>query len=261
MPKVAVVKDPNPLKATLKALELVEDEIYLDEKPVLVKPNYVVAKHPSTGMTTDAGVIEGVVRFLVERGKEVLIGEGSGWADTFEAFKLAGVDKVAEKYGARLIDLNKDEFVEVSPPNPLALRSVRVAKTALKCEIVSVPKLKAHRQTKVTLGLKNLMGALASKGSFHDGRLHENIADLASLLKPKLTVIDGIIAGEGHETRGVPRRMDVVIAGADVVAVDSVGAALMGVNPLEVEHIVLAARKGLGTCKIEEIEIVGDEVI
>lgn len=93
-----------------------------------------------------------------------------------------------------------------NPPNPLTLRKVKVAKTALQRAIVSVPKLKVHRLATVTLGLKNVMGALKSKGSMHNGRLHENIADLASLLRPSLTVIDGIVAGESTRRAGGPSR-------------------------------------------------------
>jgi uncharacterized protein (DUF362 family) len=142
----------------------------------------------------------------------------------------------------------------------LALKKVKVAKTALESVLISVPKLKIHRLATVTLGIKNMMGALASKGSMHNGRLNENIADLASLLRPSLTVIDGIIAGEGHETSGNPVKMDLVIAGTDPVAVDAVGAAVMGIQPTEVEHLVLAERKGLGTCRLENIEVIGEPV-
>ena len=160
----------------------------------------------------------------------------------------------------KLVDLNKDVFVEVYPPNPLALKKVRVAKTALESVIISVPKLKVHRLATVTLGIKNMMGALASKGSMHNGRLNENIADLASVLKPSLTVIDGVIAGEGHETSGNPVKMDVVIAGTDPVAVDAVGASVMDIQPAEVKHLVLAERKGLGTCRLENIEVIGEPI-
>jgi uncharacterized protein (DUF362 family) len=90
--------------------------------------------------------------------------------------------------------------------------------------------------------------------------LSENIADLASVLTPSLSVIDGIIAGEGHETSGNPVEMNLVIAGADPVAVDSVGAAVMGMKPTDVKHLVLAAEKGLGTCRLEEITVVGQSI-
>jgi len=260
--RVAVIKGLDPIETTVKALNVVKsdlDAVLSSEKPILIKPNYITAQHPSTGVTTDARVVEGVVKFLKEQGKDnIVVGEGSGWADTFEAFKVAGIDKISEKWKVKLIDLNKDVFVEVYPPNPLALTRVKVAKTALESVIISVPKLKLHRLATVTLGIKNMMGALASKGSMHNGRLHANIADLASILKPSLTVIDGIIAGEGHETSGNPVEMDIVIAGTDPVAVDAVGAAVMGISPTEVKHLVLAEKKGLGTCRLENIEVIGE---
>ncbi|MEM2028982.1 MAG: DUF362 domain-containing protein [Candidatus Bathyarchaeia archaeon] len=260
---VAIFRGADPIEVTLKALEAIREDLNFlsNEKQVLIKPNYITAHHPSTGVTTDGRVIEGIVRFLKERGiGNIIVGEGSGLANTLEAFRVAGLDKIGEKWNIKLMDLNKDDFIEVYPPNPLALRKVRVAKTALESTIISVPKLKVHRLTTVTLGLKNMMGALASKGSMHNGRLNENIADLASILKPSLTVIDGIVAGEGHEVSGSPVEMNLVIAGTDPVAVDAVGAAVMGISPTEVKHLVLAEKKGLGTCRLENIEVIGEPV-
>lgn len=262
--RVAIIKGSDPKEITVRALETIMsdlDAVFSTKKPILIKPNYITAQHPSTGVTTDGRVVEGVVKFLKEHGKDnIVIGEGSGWADTFEAFRVAGIDKIGEKWKVKLVDLNKDVFVEAYPPNPIALRKVKVARTALESVIISVPKLKVHRLATVTLGIKNMMGTLASKGSMHNGRLHANIADLASLLKPSLTVIDGIIAGEGHETSGNPVKMDLVIAGIDPVAVDAVGAAVMGIPPTEVKHLVLAEKKGLGTCRLENIEIIGEPI-
>ncbi|MCS7139532.1 MAG: DUF362 domain-containing protein [Candidatus Nezhaarchaeota archaeon] len=264
MVKVALFRGSDPIEVTVKALEAIESDLSIlvhSNNPILIKPNYITADHPSTGITTDARVIEGVVKFLKERGvSDIVIGEGSGLADTFEAFRVAGVDEVAERWNVKLVDLNKDVFIEVCPPNPLALKRVKVAKIALERVIISVPKLKVHRLATVSLSLKNMMGALASKGGMHNGRLHENIADLASVLKPSLAVIDGIVAGEVHETSGSPVQMNVVIASADPVAADAVGAMVMGVKPDEVKHLVLAEKKGLGTTRLEEIEIVGEPI-
>jgi uncharacterized protein (DUF362 family) len=264
MSRVAIVRGSNPIESTVKALEMIRAElepVLSTEKPILVKPNYINSQHPSTGITTDSRVVEGIVKFLKENGRDkIIIGEGSGFADTFQAFKVAGIDKVAERWKVRLVDLNKDIFVEVYPPNPLSLKKVKVAKTAAESLIISVPKLKLHRMATVTLGLKNMMGALANKGIMHNGHLSENIADLASVLKPSLTVVDGIIAGEGHETSGNPVEMNLVIAGTDPVAVDAVGSAVMGVSPQEVKHLVLAEKKGLGTCNLERIEVMGEQI-
>jgi len=257
------LKAKDPVETTVKALETIGSDVDValsGRKPVLIKPNYLNSRHPSTGITTDSRVIEGVVKFLRERKiEDIVIGEGSGFADTSQAFRVAGVDRVAERWGVKLIDLNKDKFVEVNPPNPLALKKVRVAKTALESTIISVPKLKPHRIATVTLSLKNMMGALASKGSMHRG-IAKNIVDLASVLRPSVAVVDGIIAGEGHESSGNPVEMNLVIAGTDPVAVDAVGAAVMGIPPTDVKHLVLAGKKGLGTCNLDEITVLGEPI-
>ena len=264
MPKVAIIKGTDPVQQTVQALEMIVSDVdaaLSQKKTILVKPNYLNSKAPSTGITTDGRVVEGVVRFLKGKGHDVVIGEGSGFGETFNAFRVAGVDAVAERYGVRLVDLNKDEFVEVYPPNALSLKKVKVAKTAVDSVIVSVPKLKLHRIAGVTLSLKNMMGALATKGVMHAGfSLSENIVDLASVLTPRLAVVDGIIAGEGHESSGNPVEMNLVIAGTDPVAVDSVGAAVMGVLPEDVKHLVLAEKKGLGTCQLDQITVVGEPI-
>jgi len=264
MSRVAVVKGSRPIETTRKALGLIWSDMrsaLSEKRPILIKPNYINSKHPSTGITTDSRVLEGIVKFLrMHKVDELVIGEGSGWADTFQAFKIAGADAVAERWDVKLVDLNKDEFIEVRPPHPLALKKVKVAKTALASTIISVPKLKPHRIATITLSLKNMMGALASKGTMHRGNLSKKVADLASVLRPSVSVVDGIIAGEGHETSGNPVEMNLVIAGTDPVAVDAVGAAVMGIKPTDVKHLVFAEKKGLGTCNLEEITILGEPI-
>jgi len=268
MPNVTISKGENPIETTVNALTMIESDVdsalvRSGKKQILIKPNYINSKHPSTGITTDSRVIEGIVKFLATRKRMngIIIGEGSGFADTLQAFKIAGVDEVAKRWNVKLIDLNQDEFIEVDVSDPLNLKKVRVAKTALESAIISVPKLKPHRIATVTLSLKNMMGALASKGSMHMGTsLSENIIDLASVLKPRVAVVDGIIAGEGHETSGNPVAMNVIIAGTDPVAVDAVGAAVMGISPAEVKHLLLAEKKGLGTSNLDEITVLGEPI-
>jgi len=259
MSRVAIVRGADPPEMTARALEMVDAVAAIPaEKPVLIKPNYVNTEHPSTGITTDGRVIEGVVKFLRHHGvKEIVIGEGTGFGDTFQAFKVAGVDAVAERWDVRMADLNKDEFIEVRPRDPLAMKRVKIAKTALESTVISVPKLKPHRMASVTLSLKNMMGAMTPKGSMHTS-LSKSIVDLVSVIRPSVAVIDGIIAGEGHETGGNPVEMNLVIAGTDPVAVDAVGAAVMSIPPQAVKHLRLAEEHGLGTCSLERIQIVGD---
>jgi len=166
---------------------------------------------------------------------------------------------VASRWNVGLVDLNDDEYVTVDVPNSFALKKVRISKIALNSAIISVPKLKLHRMTGVTLSLKNLMGVVSPKGQIHL-HLSEKIADLVSVVKPKLAVIDGIVGGEGWETAGKPVKMDLIIAGLDPVAVDTVGAEVMGFNLEKANQILLAAEKGLGICNMESIKVIGETI-
>lgn len=262
MEQVSIVKGDNPQEITVKALEIAGAKREIPgDKPVLLKPNYINTRHPSTGITTDSRVIEGIVMYLKDNGFDnLIIGEGCGYSDTFEAYRVAGVDKVAERWGVKLVDLNQDEFIEVHPSNPLNLKRVKVAKTALESTLISVPKLKLHGGATVTLSIKNMMGVMTPKGSMHRGNLSKNIVDLAKIVKPSFAVVDGIIAGEGSETSGNPLEMNLVIAGRDPVAVDTVGAAVMSVDPDTVDHIKLAVSKGLGTNDFNRIEVLGEKI-
>ena len=87
--------------------------------------------------------------------------------------------------------------------------------------MINVPKLKIHGSAKVTLSIKNLMGAILPKSIMHN-RLDEKLVDLTSFLRPKLSIIDGTVGCERNELSGNPVPMDVIIGGRDIVAVDVV---------------------------------------
>ncbi|MEM2129271.1 MAG: DUF362 domain-containing protein [Candidatus Bathyarchaeia archaeon] len=259
--KVAIIRGDEPIEMVIKALALVgAEKAFKVEEKLLIKPNYINASHPSMGNTTDARVIEGIVKYFKEKGYDnIAVGEGSGFADTMKAYEVAGVDKVARQWQIKLLDLNKDEYEAVDAQENPVLSSVKISKTALNSAVISVPKLKLHRITGVTLSLKNMMGVVQPKGKMHF-HLNEKIANLASIVKPRLAVVDGIIGGEGHETAGRPVPMNLVIAGLDPVAVDTVGAAVMGVDVNNVKHIQLASKKGLGVCDLNLIKILGEPI-
>lgn len=261
-PIVCVLRAGDPVEGVIEALHKIKaQELFSKEDRVLIKPNYITADHPSTGVTTDGRIVEGLVRFLRALGIEsIILGEGSGMADTMKAFKVAGLLELAGRYGLRLVDLNKDELVTVEIPGAVALKRVKIAKTALESTfIVSVPKLKVHRMAGVTLSMKNMMGVVMPKGSVHSP-LDEKIVDLNLVVKPKLAVVDGIVAGGRAELNSLPISMGIVIAGEDPVAVDAVGAALMGFDPLSIGHIRRAHERSLGVGDLTQIEVIGEAI-
>jgi len=256
---VAIVRGTSPSQMVRKTLKLIQGtNLVSPDDKVLIKPNYVAAKHPSTGVTTDSRVVEALIKFAKECGtKDITVGEG-GSGDTEAAFETVGIKEITSKLGAKLIDLNRDQRVAIQIPRALSLREINVAKTAVQSTcIINAPTLKIHHMALVTLGMKNLMGLVLPKGSIHQ-ELQKRLVDLASIIKPKINIIDGLVGCEHDEVHGRPVGMNIIIAGTDIVATDAVGAAVMGIDPEDVEHIRLAHERGLGTGKLEEIEILGE---
>jgi uncharacterized protein (DUF362 family) len=261
MARVAVVKGSRVSAMTRKAFDLLDAaNVIRPTDTVLLKPNYIVAKPPSTGVTTDSRVVEGIIEWLRGRGvKDIVVGEG-GAGDTEKAFDVVGIRDVAARHGVRLVNLNKDRRVTVRLPDALALREIGVAKTVLErtC-IVNVPSLKVHHLALVTLSMKNLMGMMLPKSIMHS-RIHHKIVDLAAFFRGKvaMNVVDGVVGSELHEVDGRPVRMDLLIAGRDMVAVDAVATTIMGLDPSDVPYLRLADERGLGSSDIDQIEVVGE---
>jgi uncharacterized protein (DUF362 family) len=247
----------------VKALDLIGfKNLFKAEERVLIKPNYVVAKHPSTGITTDSRVVEGIIELLKKfKVKDIVVGEG-GAGDTEKAFNLVGIRDVIFRQKVDLINLNRDQRVNVKFKQPLAFCEVGIAKTSIDCScIINVPKLKVHHMALVTLCMKNLMGLILPKNIMHS-QINEKIVDLALFFKDKvkINIVDGLVGAEIDETCGIPVEMDLIIAGQDMVAVDTVATAVMDVDPKKVEYLRLAEKKGLGISNLNDIKILGEEI-
>jgi hypothetical protein len=123
--------------------------------------------------------------------------------------------------------------------------------------------LKTHVQTKVSLGLKNLKGCLQmrSKMEFHKKGLERMIALLSTKVKPKLTIIDGIYANEhGPGRMGTAHRMNLIIAGRDILSCDIVGSTILGIDPSTVDHLREFATITDQSLEIDTIDVRGEKV-
>jgi uncharacterized protein (DUF362 family) len=263
MVSVAIVKGNEPIAMSRQAFTLINAAhmLHADDR-VLIKPNCVVPKHPSTGTTTDARVVEGVIEFVKACGvSQITIAEG-GNPGTDRAFAITGLREVADRHGVPLININADDAVRVEISRANALKQVMVSRTVLESTcIVNVPKLKIHHMTQVTLAIKNLMGVIVgNRGAIMHPQIDTKLVDLASVVRPALNIIDGLIGAEMDETHGRPVPVGVVIAGTDLVAVDTVGAAVMGVDPTTVRHVQLAAEQGLGIGDLAKIDVIGEAI-
>jgi uncharacterized protein (DUF362 family) len=140
------------------------------------------------------------------------------------------------------------------------LKTVEIPDTILKSNyFISVAKLKTSVQQKITCILKNQFGCIpGNKGNYHPW-LSQTIVDINYTLKPDLCIIDGIHAMEGNgPIDGTPKRMDLIIAGKNYVATDTVAARIMMINPKNVPHLKRASKRGLG--KMKDIELVGENL-
>jgi len=245
------------------------EEIIKDDSRVLVKPNMLMPASSGSGLVTDARVTEAVTRIVLELGpRSVIIGDGAGagydfpGANTEEAFKASGTLEVANRLGVELRNLNRDSFEEITIRQPHVMEKVRIAKTALESDvIISVPVLKSHIRTHVTLSLKNMKGVMpgTEKRKTHRLGLDLAIVDLNSVVRPSYAVIDATVGMEGLWQYPQDRKeVGLMIAGRDALAVDIVGTSLMGIDLNKVMHLHYLAQKEGKTTDLEQIEIVGE---
>jgi len=245
------------------------EEIITHESRVLIKPNMLQPAPSGHGLVTDARVTEAVTKVVLGLGPgSVIIGDGAGAGYDFpghsteEAFKQSGTLEVARRLGVELRNLNRDAFEEITIHKANVMDRVRIAKTALESDvIISLPVLKSHIRTHVTLSLKNMKGVMpgAEKRKTHRLGLDLAIVDLNSVIRPSYAVIDGTVGMEGLWQYPQDRReVGVVIAGRDPLAVDIVGTSLMGIDPHQVMHLSYLAQQEGRTVDLEGIEVVGD---
>ena len=261
--RVAICKvgDGNVESAVRRAIDLsggLKDLIRGDSR-VLVKPNLVQPAPSGSGCVTDSRVVEAVTRMVLEMApRSVIIADGSAAGydtegfSTEDAFQAAGIAEVARRLGVEVRNLNTDQFEEITIDNPLVMDRARIARTVLESDvIVSVPVLKTNLRTNVTLSIKNMNGALpgAEKRKPHHLGVDRAIVDLYSVLRPGYAVLDATVGLEGmwHYPED-SRELGLIIAGRDALAVDIIGASLMGFEPAQVLHLrLLAEKQGVST--------------
>ena len=235
------------------------DQLRPDDS-VMIKPNLVASRKDWIGVDTDPRVIEALVKSLKDRGvHRITVGDGSGMGNSAtKAFEYCGYRDLATRYGLRLVDLEKDEFIKKPVTIEGPFKNLEIARTVVECDFfISVPVMKAHHETLITCSLKNLKGTMprSMKTAFHSVNLHRAIAQLNSILLPDLIIVDGLQGDLHSETGHDPVAMDRIILGTNPVEVDSVVADMLGYAPRDIRHIAFSADPGLGTCDLKKITI------
>lgn len=219
---------------------------------VLLKPNLVEFSR-ATAINTHPAFVAAVREALLKLGAaEVRIGEGPGHRrDTWTLAEEAGYFEAVPRFEDLFVDLNRDDVEqagELGEWGPLwAPRSVLAADL-----IVSLPKMKTHHWAGVTLSMKNLFGAVPGslygwpKNVLHHYGIERSIVKLAETFAAKtVAIVDGIVGMEGNgPIQGKPRQAGVIVAGANLPAVDATCCRLMGISPERVRFLEMSSHLG-----------------
>lgn len=256
MAKVALVKVDDIKASTRRVVDLAGGLKISFGMKVVIKPNVCNAKNPSGMVLTDFTIIETVVKMVREKGCEPLIVESDNIADTGDKrVRDSGLMARLDEWGVKFLNISADECV----PHAVADTEIMIPKTMLEADyVLNLAKMKTCAHTTVTLGIKNLYGCFkeAKKSRLHK-KLDIVLPDLAKTIRTDMTIVDGMTCMEGNgPVVGNPKNMGVLVAGGDVVAVDSLCCRLMGFKPEEIGHIVGAAHLSVG--QIDGYEVVGD---
>lgn len=221
-----------------------------------IKPNLVAPTPAFLGATTHPEVVAGIIEYLQEYGcRNLTIAEGSWVGDcTSEAMEVCGYCELAEKYGVRLIDAQKEGSFE-KDCGGLKLRLTECVKEF--DFLINVPVVKGHCQTKITCALKNMKGLLpnAEKRHFHAMGLHRPIAHLALGIHQDFIVADHICGDLDFEDGGNPVVRNCIMAAADPVLLDAYVCNLLHYDCNEVPYIGMAEALGAGSADLKNVQV------
>lgn len=178
--------------------------------------------------------------------------------DIEKAFRRSGMADVCRRTGVTWVNMQRAETVEQEAPENVVLKRIRVPKILRETALITVPVMKTHAKTGITGSLKNQWGCLPKMRHEYHLVLDDAIADLNAVLRPRFAVMDATVGLEGNGPKsGRPRVADRVLASADPVALDSVQAATMGIEPASIGHLRTCAARGLGVRLLSEIDVRG----
>ena len=220
-----------------EALELIRYKP--KKKRLFFKPNIVGPYGPRSGVVTHYRVVEALIKYFW--GYEMIVGEGVAIGSEFKnCIEASGYRKMCKRYDIPIVNLDYCERYDI----PWKYGVLSMPKVLEEYEYINVPTFKTHKQTVVSLGIKNQKGLLAplQKRWFHyEGleQLSSLIKELQTIITPDLTVVGGVysLEGEGPVHFGKAKKADLLAAGEDVVEVDNVCCRLMDVDPKNVAHI------------------------
>ena len=224
---------------------------------VWIKPDIGWDRRPEQAATTNPDVVATLVEMCYQAGAKKVLVSDNPCNPARLSYPRSGIQPAAEKAGAEVPFLDERRFRKMSV-NGKVLKEWEVYQDIVEADrLINVPIAKNHNLCLATLGMKNLMGAIGGARN----RLHQDlggtVADLAAFLKPRLVVLDAIrvLTANGPVGGNLAdvKRKDTLVAGVDQVAVDAVGATLLGYKPESIGYILQGNARGLGTIDFKSL--------
>ncbi len=226
---------------------------------VVVKPNVAWARTPGEAANTNPRIVEALIKICYLAGAGRVVVRENPCNDYKFSFPRSGIEEAVKRAGGKMRPaVRKGDFRKVDVPRGKILKSTEVIKDVLQADVfINVPVAKHHSSTGLTLSMKNLMGVVQDRGYFHRSGLHQCIADLSTLIKPDLVIMDAtrILTTNGPQGPGEVKKLDKIIAGIDPVAIDSYGATLFGLKGEDLGYVQKASEMKLGEIDLKKLRM------
>jgi uncharacterized protein (DUF362 family)/Pyruvate/2-oxoacid:ferredoxin oxidoreductase delta subunit len=237
---------------------------------VVVKPNLLRSSKPDAAIVTHPAVVRAVVRLVQEAGGKVTLLDSPGGpanaAYVRRAYREAGWEQVASETGATLgLDFTSEPLL--SPEGKLIKRFDIIGAVARADCVITLPKLKTHGLVRFTGATKILFGVIPGlqKIGYHTrfqnaDHFSEMLLDLLLSVKPRLSIMDAVVAMEGKgPAAGQPRNVNAILASEDSIALDVIASTMVGIPPLSIPIIKAAAARGLTSGNPADVQVVGED--
>lgn len=260
----------NKIKSLVASLGGMDKYVSEGDRVVL-KVNLLMGKNPDEAVTTHPEIVRAVARLVKMAGGNPVIADSPGGPfndlNLNRAYKVSGFKKIAEEEN---IELNNDtEGKKVEFSNGQIKKSFTIANYAINADlIINLPKLKTHGLTMYTGAVKNLFGLVPGllKAEYHLNlqevtHFSEMLVDLAELISPGLTVMDGILGMEGDgPSGGKVKKFNHLLISTSPYAIDLVGAYIMGIKPPNKVPTIASSQKRNLVNDIDSLDIIGDKL-
>ncbi|MFP4346060.1 MAG: DUF362 domain-containing protein, partial [Anaerolineales bacterium] len=260
---LGVARGPDPqalVTAALAAIGGIERFVKSGDE-VILKPNICTDYRTyEYGATTNPEVMAALVKLCLGAGaKRVKVMDNPFGGPPESAYARSGIADAVHAAGGEMVIMHRAKFQTTPIPDGISIQEWNVYQEILDADVViNVPIAKHHSGAGLSLGAKNLIGVVSGPGGLH-ADLHQRIADLASLVRPHLTVVDAIRTlmrrGPTGGNLDDVKLQNTVIASHDIVAADAYAATLFGLTGADIGYIQAAADMGLGTLDLGSVKI------